>query len=384
VKKYLLYAVAISIIWITLYLIPGCKESKRSSAEGHNLTSPEYPVQILSQEKDRRVFSSENPEIVTEINFEELKNPPFKPNYLHFDKYGAFYTVDFHQCLVHKFSPSPDWKHFQHIYFGEGRGQGPGEFSQILDFKIYLDNIYLVDEGKGAIEVYSTDGAYKGMIRLNNGLIPRKITFFNSKMIVEAMLPDRPLFYAYDLDGNFLYSFGELIEKKNQENKIYHDNYLSDCFSENCFYYLPRFFGFVALYRDSNLILVKETIDGLIKGKENEAVNKVLAKGISAQTVKKKHEIVYDFSLYRNFILIRAYDYENKNSFLDLYSSENFDYLLSIKNPPGMWGSFAIWENLFAVLIETDTGSKVGIYDIAKIIKEASSKPFYNQHFSRQ
>ncbi|MGQ9800650.1 MAG: hypothetical protein ACUVRL_03165 [Candidatus Saccharicenans sp.] len=136
------------------------------------------------------------------------------------------------------------------------------------------------------------------------------------------------------------------------------------------------FFGFVALYRDNNLIIAKETIDGLLKGRENEAVDKVLTKGVSAQTVKKKYEIVYDFSLYENFILIRAYDYENKKSFLDLYGSKNFDYLLSIKNPPGIWGSFAISEWIFAVLIETDTGSKVQIYDINKVIKEASSRAF--------
>lgn len=373
-RKHSLYVRLISIVCIVLCLMPACKKSKRSRAVEQNLASSDYSVQIISQGKNKRVYSSRNPELVAEINFEELKSPPFKPSYLHFDKNGALYTLDFYQYLIHKFIPSPDWKHFQHVYFGKGHGQGPGEFSQVLDFKIYLDNIYILDEGKGAIEVYSTDGSYKGMVRLNNGLIPRKITFFNSKMIVETMLPDRPLFHAYDLNGNFLYSFGEYIEKKNQENKIYHDNYLSDCFSGNCFYYLPRFFGFAALYQDNKLIMVKETVDGLLKGKENEAIEKVLAKGISAKTVKKKYETVYDFSLYGSLILIRAYDYENKKSFLDLYSSKDFDYLLTINNPQGMWGSFAVGEGIFAVLRETESGSKLQIYDISEIIKEAFSK----------
>ena len=335
-------------------------------AEQQNLGLSEN---ILTQKTSKRQFSSNTLELITQINFETLDKPPFRPGYLAFDEKGALYTVDFSDFYIHKFSPFKEWMQFKHSYFGKGIGQGPGELSRVLDFKIFKYEIYLVDEGTGSIEVYSTDGTYKKRIKLSNHLIPRKITLQDDKIIVESSAMNEPLLFVYDLSGNLIFAFGKLINKTNKKNPIYEDNALSDSFSGNCFYYLPRFLGFVGMYRGDKLVMARETIDGLEAGKKNVPIDKTVMKGVRAQTVSKKYETVLLHALHKDFILIKAYDYEQKKSFWDIYTLSEFDYLMSIVNPPKSQ-YFAIHGNYLAALAETEIGSEIRIFDMTKLINE--------------
>lgn len=336
-------------------------------------STPELSENILAQNGDERKFSSNILELVAEINLENLEKPPYRPTYLNFDEKGALYTVDFSEFLIHKFSPCPDWKHFKHCFFGKGRGQGPGELSRVLDFKIFKDEVFLADEGTGSIEVYSTDETYKKRIVLSNNLMPRRMTLQNSRIIVESLAPDGPLFFVYDLSGNLIFSFGELIDKTSRENSIYQDNELSDSFLGNRFYYLPRFLGFVGLYKGDRLVMAKETIDGLKIGKKNVPVEKALMKGAIVRTVTKKYETVQLHALHKDFILIKTYDYEQKKAFWDIYHLTDFDYLMSVKSPP-VSKAFAIYGNYLAILRDTESGSEIRIFDMNKVLEEIREK----------
>ncbi|HOP60910.1 MAG TPA: hypothetical protein PKZ60_05805 [Candidatus Saccharicenans sp.] len=332
--------------------------------------SPGLSTEILPQEKKKRQFSESEPVLIKEINLDELKNPPYRISFLKFDENGSLFMLDYRQGLIYKITFSSDWKNFQHSFFGKGIGQGPGEVSQVTDFKIFNGDIYLVDGGKGAIEIYTTDGAYKTSMRTGN-LVPRKLTVLKDSLVIETLVPSDHLFYLFDLSGNFKYSFGEYLEKRGKENTVYQDNELSESFSEKYFYYLPRLFGFVALYDGDKLVMVKETIDGIKKGSRNMPVVENI-KGIIVRKADRKFQTVSEYSLSDKYLLIRAYDYEEKESYWDIYEAKTFDYLLSVKNEPSA-SYFALYGNVIAALLETEEGTKLQIYDLSRVLKEATS-----------
>jgi len=330
-------------------------------------------IKILLQKDNRREISSAEPVLVSEFDLDRIDNPPFQPNEPRFDENGRLYAFDTKQGLIHKFYWSPDWKKLSHSAFGKGLGQGPGEVTRLLDFKIFKNELYLLDEGKGAIEVYSTEGNYIRSIRPDNGYVPRKFTVNDSYLIIETLVPAQHLFYAYDLSGKFKFAFGEFIEKNSVENAVYQDNRLSECFSGDSFLYLPRFFGFMALYENNELVMVKETIDGLSAAKNNLPQQKSVAMGISAWVVQRSVETVYQYSIYDKILLVRAYDYKKEMSNWDIYDLKSLDYLITVKNRPRC-NSFALYKDKVAVLLETDTGFKLQIYDVGNILKEAAAK----------
>ncbi|MBE0461427.1 MAG: hypothetical protein IBX60_07320 [Candidatus Aminicenantes bacterium] len=358
----------ILIFWASLAM--SCQKIDRRLSSTNAGTSTLSPSEnILSQKRSEREFSSNTLELVAEINLENLERPCYKPTFLKFDEKGDLYTVDFSEFLIHKFTPFHDWTNCKHSFFGKGTGQGPGELSRVLDFKIFKDEVYLVDETTGSIELYATDGTYKKRIVLSNHLVPRRMTVQDKRIIVESLAPNGPLFFVYDLSGNMIFSFGELIDKTNVENSIYQDNELSDSFSGNRFYYLPRFLGFVGLYEGDRLVMAKETVDGLKIGKKNVPVEKAPMKGVIVRTMSKKYETVLLHALHKDFILIKTYDYEKKRTFWDIYDLYNFNYLMSVKNPP-ISQFFAIHEDYLALLIDTETGSKIQIIDMRKVLEE--------------
>jgi len=332
--------------------------------------SPGLSTEILPQEKKKRQFSESEPVLIKEINLDELKNPPYRISFLKFDENGSLFMLDYRQGLIYKITFSSDWKNFQHSIFGKGIGQGPGEVSQVLDFKIFNGDIYVVDEGKGAIEIYTTDGAYKTSLKMRN-LVPTRLTVLKDSLVMEALVSADHLFYLFDLSGNFKSSFGEYIEQREKENNVYQDNSLSESFSEKYFYYLPRLFGFVALYDGDKLVMVKETIDGIKKGSRNMPVVENI-KGIIVRKADRKFQTVSEYSLSDKYLLIRAYDYEEKESYWDIYEAKTFDYLLSVKNEPSA-SYFALYGNVIAALLETEEGNKLQIYDLGQVLKEATS-----------
>lgn len=344
--------------------------SNKKEVPGELIISKEI-VTIYPQRKEKRVFSSSEPVLLAEFDLDKLDNPPFQPTFPKFDQNGLLYFYDFKAGLIHKIKVSGDYKKIDHSVIGKGLGRGPGEITRLLDFKIFKDRLYLLDEGKGGLEVYSTSGEYVNTIRPSNGYIPRMFTIDESELIIETLVPAETLFYAYDLSGKFKGPFGDYIEKNAKENMVYQDNLLSEMFSGNCFLYMPRFFGFIAMYKDKQPFLVRETIDGLKSGKKNIPVNKSVAAGITAQIVQKNMDTVYQYSLFGDILLVRAYDYKEETSFWDIYDARNLDYLISVKNRP-RGNSFAMHGEKVAVLLETDAGFKLLIYDIGSIIKEAA------------
>ncbi len=117
--------------------------------------------------------------------------------------------------------------------------------------------------------------------------------------------------------------------------------------------------------------MVKETIDGIKKGSRNMPVVENIS-GMIIRRADRKFQTVSEYSLNHKYLLIRAYDYEEKESYWDIYEAKTFNYLLSVKNKPSS-SYFALFGNIVATLLETEEGTKLQIYDLGQVQKEASS-----------
>lgn len=312
----------ILVVAIISYLFFTCSKKNQS------IDDNSYIINILEQKNKKRLYWDDSLNLLIKIDFE---NKIYIPGFCKVDEAGNIYIFDRSTGYIHKFSEIKNNNYF-HTFFGKGKGQGPGELSDPKDFNIYKNKIYIVDPANGCIEVYSTEGINLERIKLNNHLTPGKIIILNNKLLVEPYTyAGKDLFYLYDDLGNLISSFGKYIDNTNIYNGVYHDNDILKI-SENCFYYLPRYLGFVGFYKDDSLIFAKTTIDGL---KKPEAMtNKKVMKGVYISKIKKSFYTAASSACNSQYLIIQAFDVKEQKEFYDLYTIESFQYLKTINNIP--------------------------------------------------
>jgi len=167
------------------------------------------------------------------------------------------------------------------------------------------------------------------------------------------------LFYVYDLSGDLIKSFGEYIDKTNTENTIYHDHDIIRM-SDNSFCYLPYYLGFMGIYRDSSLLFVKTTIDGLKKVK---TIHKEVVKGLYVTKIEKEFETAAESACNKKYLLLKSVDIKNKKKYYDLYDIVTLEYEGSIKGFQDTIYSFSLKDNLFAAV----DNYNLYIYDLKTI-----------------
>lgn len=329
------------LIIIIFYLIPACSKKKNSI---HN---DSYIIAILDQKENKRVFAEDSLNLIAKIN---ISNKIYIPMFCEFDENGNIYILDRSTCYIHKFLPIKNAYNYSHIYFGKGKGQGPGELSDPRDFEIYKNKLYIVDPSNGCIEVYSTEGENLKRIKLSNHLTPGKIIILNNKLLVEPYIyTGKELFYFYDDSGNLISSFGSYIDNSNIFNGVYHDNDILKL-SENCFSYIPKYLGFIGIYQDDSLKFAKATIDGL---KKPVAINnKEIMEGVFVSKIKKTFYTAATAACNSKYLILQAIDIQKKIEWYDLYYLDGFHYLKSIKNLPSLI-YFDINDTLFVGVNDT-------------------------------
>ena len=96
---------------------------------------------------------------------------------------------------------------------GKGRGKGPGEFTQIMDFSFYGDSAFVLDLNKMMIMEFTLDGEYLRSIALENKTM--RLVSYESGFITQFLGGER-LFQNLDKEGNEISRFGEFIEDQQQ------------------------------------------------------------------------------------------------------------------------------------------------------------------------
>lgn len=319
---------------------------------------------IQKQRKNKRHFVTLEFSQQLSVNLEDLENILYIPLFCRFDDDGNLFLIDRTTFQIHKFSTNSNWTNYSHFVFGNGKGEGPGEFMNPTDFKVFKNRLFITDQQTGAIEIYSTDGNYLKRITTEaraDYILPYQIAPVNeNRIIIERRgYPVENLFYICDYNGKIIKGFGKYIDNSNLNNAVYHDNKITALFKGSYFYYLPYYLGFVGLYKDDNLLFARQTVDGLQK---LEVVTKKIRDGVVARKLDRKFETAVRHAINEDYIIIQAYDREKKLFFYDIYSLVNFDYIFSVSNFPKT-NDFDTKGNLLACTLY----NSLNIYNIEKV-----------------
>jgi len=301
-------------------------------------------IEILDQEQYERDIVDANFDLICKVELGD--EMVFKPYFCEFDNAGNIYIMDYSSFLIHKFSlNNNEEKKYSHSVFGKGEGLGPGEFSNPTDFKIYKNKIYIANPPTGAVEIYSTEGNYLKRIKPSEEFIPDRVAIIGNKLILkpQSLINNDP-FYAYSYSGNFLFSFGALIDKTNKSG-LYHSSYIFQI-NENSFYYLPLYLGFIGLYQNENLVFAKATIDGL---KQPKLIKKNVLNGMVATKVQEEYITASHYACNDSYLILRSVSKNENKTLHDVYSVDSFDYLYTLKNFPSGY-HFDIHENYLACI----------------------------------
>jgi len=344
-----------------------CQNNCRTQKDNNNYQAKtenkSEPNRILSQKRSKREFTRNSLRLIADIPLRETDKPIYRPTYLKYDKYGAIYIMDFSDYTIHKIIPKIDGTRYEHkILVNEGN-QSHGGLTRVLDFKVYGDAIYVVNEGSASIDAYSLEGVLNKRVIIGNAF-PSKIAISAGNIIVQSKYSPGRLFKMCDMEGKTLYEYGDYIDKSNIDSAIYHDGALSDTFGDGNYYYLPYYLGFVALYQKGKLQYAKETIDGL--GKKVEAIEKKVMNKYMVKTITKKYETATMYAIQKEYLLIKASDIENKKSYWDLYDLFSNDYLITINNNPKA-RFFDVWRDNIACVDD----NSLKIYNMNDVLEEA-------------
>jgi len=282
----------------------------------------------------------------TEFKFLGVYNALLNPlGSMTYDKKNNFYVADYGDMKIKKFN-----KHAEYIEsFGKGRGEGPGEFSNIIGLHVDERNkLWVTDNFNSRVTIFKTPSSYD---IINTSVVPYrllpiiegkylvrnrydnqdKIYNLSGKFISETeQIIDDPSLWAYVLDG-----FYSLTPENNIVKSFRHTNQLLKI-SEH---------GKILFYRESIKPPQELPIDPYYANDfarvntVSDEKSETLASGIP-QIVNKTIHI---------FIITRNDDEENSwtRDTVDVYDLHNGDYLYSY-NLPEPFTTISISNNYLA------------------------------------
>jgi hypothetical protein len=284
---------------------------------------------IIIQNSVNRIYLTISLPLISEIDLAETEPPLFKPEFLQADDRGFVYTLSWRNYRIYKFSLGRDFKKKDLVVFGRGRGQGPGELSQPMDLKVLGEKIYISDQNTGALEIYSTSGAYIKRVTFydkKREVSPERIVPMEGGLVIHTLRKKPGMLFALcDESGSVICNFGSHYNQR-FTSMVLLDGQTSKVFSTRKFYFFPLYLGFTYLFDEKKMIFMRETIDGL----RNMDVKET---DISIEKART-YLTAISFAIGRDFIIVRTRDREKKKSDWDVYRLDDFEYLFSLKGFP--------------------------------------------------
>lgn len=187
---------------------------------GYYFKLPKFHIETVSLSSED--FSKACKQSVTDRIWKKIKldtvfsirsyngNPIFYPLKVYVDKHGDIYILDVYAPAILKFSAKGNFIR----KFGRGKGKGPGEFEQPIDFSISPDGyLYVSDLSTHLISIFDTVGNVVQTMRID-GVPGRIIGILGKKFIVQRFGVD-DMFHKYDFSGKLLLSFGRFFKEQN-------------------------------------------------------------------------------------------------------------------------------------------------------------------------
>ena len=280
------------------------------------------------------------------------EEPPISPSTVTADASGYFYVSDLVTWRIQQFDAAGNYV----TSFGEGRGEGPGEFTTLLSLGFLGDSLLWFLDYSQQINYYRRDGSLIWTERLESRL---------RKLIVQlAITPSGRRFFMFSSgygDGNFFETkwegeekqFGSLQFESGWEVNL--PLYGSLLAYKESMIYVPDYYPLVIRYdSDGNLVYARTAMDyGLVGEPEWVTIDGRPGKGPPRNRVS---------SLNPSIDAARLFVHSEFAQAIDVYDVETGDYLYSVK-APDYDGAYVLNERLYTV--QSSSGVSVWTFDYA-------------------
>lgn len=290
----------------------------------------------------------------------ELKGPEdellFRPVAMHIDdEERLMYLHDAGVSLLKTFSLI-DGEHL--LSFGNGTGQGPGEYSSPFDFTVMPDNSVLItDRSNARVIHFDESGEILDHIKHEFQISGAK-TVDNEHYIGYMSRTDYELFGLFDMSGNLIKKFGRLVNDLNLKPGMIGD-FRAD--SKGNFVYTMTNSGHMLGYNSHQELtfyrtsITQEPFPTFIK-----ATVAGTQRGAYAFDMSKNHASYRMLNLWKNEFFVQIIpkkgfpDYsDDRIAIIDAFSIEDGSYLYSVEWPIESCGMFFITdESLYTNCID--------------------------------
>lgn len=352
-KNILFFTVLLLIIIVTIGVLSQEEESGLSDNIGSTDT--------LLVEQTQRSWSDVS---LTPIPLDsDIQDSLFRPMILKIAG-NYLYVGDYGDMKIKRFTP--EGKFVNEI--GIGRGKGPGEFTQFMDFYISKDTIHILDLRKMMVIQYNVNrNDYIQSFELD--FRPLRIAGFKEKLIISKISGSK-LFSIYDLNGKELNQFGEIIKNQTSNSLSLQGELISIDENEE-FVFTPKYASYLIYYKLSGRVdKVVKTIDqrGFPSSQRRTSggtrtVSAPETDMIIAGTFRGKNRL-YLLYLKKNE---NTSDSEegNLNAFIDIHNLESGEYQSSIVLPVPARNLVIKGELLYLI---RDKDRRIVAFDIKKLI----------------
>lgn len=270
-------------------------------------------------------------------------HPLYRPLIIRGRKDGTSYVTDYGDFLVKRFDVAGQLVGT----YGQGQGQGPGEFQNPMAPSI-----------DGAGNVVVPDASLPAVIRFGPAgdlLVTNRLDFQPSRTALTEdgryyFMPvgynaDGRLFGIADAPGKPLYTFGtsdlSLFQSSGEITTVGND-----------LVYSPRHFGFIARFSDSGeVVYARENLDQV----DPPTVETYNVEGFPPMERPGVRVVAKSFLAYHNgklYMDSRPLSVERKATVIDVYSADDGSYRHSFE-VPGRWRDMDIAGNYFFALSDT-------------------------------
>lgn len=228
--------------------------------------------------------------------------------------------------------------------FGNGKGQNPGEFINPTGFALTKDGQVWVCDPKSRITVFNPNGEIIKTLSTRNPAM--RIVHGNGQSFVIMTTPRaKYLWESYTDSGEFIKAFGEFIEDQDQ-NAISLMGWIADDGSDN-FYYAGYYPGILASYTmGGEPRYLMQTIDP----KPLPRIQ-ITPKGVKKIEHHKAEVSALSMSIAGNaiYLITQAAPHNDNRKVVDVYNTQDGDYLFSSEAPESCDGIFFTFANVYTV-----------------------------------
>lgn len=216
-----------------------------SSIDGRSLTSQPTSKRVWKPLVARKVFSLASRD----------EAPLFGPLQLRVDEQEDLFVLDAGELKIKRFTP--DGRFIES--YGNGKGQGPGEFLSITDFAVGPDGrVWTADLSNGRLSIFAPGGKLERTVKMEAP--PYRLALSSDGFFLMFALLKDSLFGRFNSQGRLQQAFGRYLVDQ-QWNSMVLDGVIAPD-GAGGFVYAASYAGLIAAYgADGAPRFIAETID---------------------------------------------------------------------------------------------------------------------------